>query len=162
MVPAHMPDRRSGWIPWIFVGGMLLVVAVNGALIFFAFDSWTGLAADHAYERGRQYNRALQASERQDALGWSLHAHLYREPSGAAMVVEALDREGRGLEGLVVEVLLERPLGKPDPQRVMLVPEGPGRYAGRLAALAKGQWNVLIAASSGTERMYATQRLAAP
>ena len=35
--------RRSAWIPWVFVGGMLLVVAVNGVLIVAAVDTFTGV-----------------------------------------------------------------------------------------------------------------------
>ena len=33
--------KRSRWIPWVFVGGMLLVVVVNGVLIFSAISTFT-------------------------------------------------------------------------------------------------------------------------
>jgi nitrogen fixation protein FixH len=160
---ARNPDRRFAWIPWLFAGGMALVVAVNGALIYFAFASWSGLAAEHAYERGRQYNRAIEAGERQEALGWSLRARIERDAAGgAALVVEAADRQGRGLDGLAVEAVLERPVGNPDPRRLTLQGDGAGRYAGRLAGLAKGQWEVRLAASAGGERVLVTRRLFAP
>ena len=39
--------RRSAWIPWVFVGGMLLVVAVNGVLIVAAVGTFTGVTTGH-------------------------------------------------------------------------------------------------------------------
>jgi hypothetical protein len=36
-------ERKSSWIPWIFVGGMLVVVVVNGFMAFYAISTFTGL-----------------------------------------------------------------------------------------------------------------------
>jgi nitrogen fixation protein FixH len=58
-------DRPRGrWIPWLFVGGFLLVCAVNGVMIWVALSSWTGLAANQPYDRGLAYNRNLAAAAR--------------------------------------------------------------------------------------------------
>ena len=37
-----MSDRKSNWIPWIFVGGMGVVIAVNAVLITSAISTFTG------------------------------------------------------------------------------------------------------------------------
>jgi nitrogen fixation protein FixH len=157
----HTPNR-SRHLPWIFVGGMLVVVAVNAVLIYFAFSTWSGLATSHAYERGRGYNKALQAMERQDALGWSLRASLRPDAAGGELVIDAVDRQVQPLRGLAVEVTLVRPLGAAEKHRVELVPSGDGRYAARLPSLARGQWDAMITATATGERMLMTQRLAVP
>ena len=40
---ASKPQRRSLWIPWIFIGSMLVVVAVNAMLIYYAAHTFSGL-----------------------------------------------------------------------------------------------------------------------
>ena len=40
---AGFDPKRSRWIPWIFVGGMLLVVAVNAVLVFASVSTFTGV-----------------------------------------------------------------------------------------------------------------------
>jgi nitrogen fixation protein FixH len=82
--------------------------------------------------------------------------------TGAELVVEAADRDTQPLNGLAIEVALERPLGESAVRRMELRPAGAGRYAARLEPLPKGQWEARIAASSGDDRMFATQRLTAP
>ena len=64
------PLSRGRWIPWLFVGLFLLVFAVNGVMIWYALSSWTGLAANEAYDQGLTYNRNLAAAARQAQLGW--------------------------------------------------------------------------------------------
>ena len=42
-----------------------VVFAANGAFIFFALDSFTGLATDSPYQRGIEYNQTLAAAAEQ-------------------------------------------------------------------------------------------------
>jgi len=156
------PQRAYAWIPWVFAGGMLVVVAVNGSLVYFAFASWYGLATDHAYERGRTYNKVLDASERQEALGWALKAALRPAPGGADLVVTFSDRTGRMLEGLAVTAALERPVGQPERRQITLTMERPGWYAGHLPGIQHGQWNSRIEAAGPDARIVAAQRLVLP
>lgn len=153
--------NRGSHLPWIFFGGMLLVVAVNAVLIYFAFATWSGLATEHAYERGRGYNKALQAMERQEALGWSLAASLHKEAGGVALVIDATDRNALPLEGLALEVTMLRPLGAARTVKATLLPVGDGRYVARFDKLQRGLWEARITAIGGGERMLVTQRLTA-
>ena len=61
----------DGWIPMIFVGGFLVIAAVNGVMIWLAVDTFTGIATERHYEKGLAYNQALAAAEVQAALGWT-------------------------------------------------------------------------------------------
>ena len=61
---AAMPaaGARGRWIPWLFVGFLVVVAAVNGVMIWYALSSWTGLAANQAYDNGLTYNQNLAAA----------------------------------------------------------------------------------------------------
>ena len=50
---------RGRWIPWVFVGGMGLVIGVNAILVWFALTTFTGVTTPRAYDRGRTYNDVL-------------------------------------------------------------------------------------------------------
>lgn len=151
--------RASRFIPWLFVAGMAIVFAANGALIYFAAHTWEGLAVEHPYEDGIGYNRALAAETRQEELGWNLEARLTRRAGAAMLEVTALGRDGRPLAGLHLRAKLERPVGVPETQRVELQPGDDGVYGAPLAAPAPGQWEAEITATRGRERMLVSRRV---
>ena len=50
--------RADGWwYPWIFVFGMLVVIAVNIVLITSAIDTFPGLDTEDAYQKGLAVER---------------------------------------------------------------------------------------------------------
>jgi nitrogen fixation protein FixH len=97
--------RRSAWIPWVFVGGLLLVVAVNAVLVVTAIGTFTGVTTGKAYDRGRAYNHVLAEAARQDALGWTDGVTL----SAGVLRVVVRDREGNPVAGRL-EGVLRRPV----------------------------------------------------
>lgn len=128
----HDPTRGR-WIPWVFVGGMLVVVAVNAVMVWAALSTFSGLTTGQSYDRGRAYNQVLEEAVRQDALGWTARASL-REGRIAFAVT---DREGRAVEG-VLEAHLLRPL---EGTRVELGGATP-RQGFELPELRPGQWEL--------------------
>ena len=156
------PRRPGRFIPWIYVLGMLVVIAVNGVMIYCAMSTWPGMAAQHPYQEGVAYNRELAAEQRQEALGWELAARLSRGLGGMELRVEATDRRGQTLDGLKIKATVERPLGPAETERVELKPVAAGIYAASLASLASGQWAVRLAVSKGANAMYVSRRLMAP
>ncbi len=155
-------SRSGRFIPGLFVAGMSVVFVANGALIYFAARSWTGMAVEHPYEDGVGYNRALAAEARQDALGWTVEARLTRHDGDAALDVTVAGRDGRPLSGLSLKAKLERPVGQPETQRVELRPHDGGIYSAAVAALPRGQWEAEITASRGAERMLVSRRVVLP
>ncbi len=159
-IPAGRRFAANGrWIPWIFVGGMISVVAVNAVLIFFAFSSWGGTVSSRAYERGLGYNRVLAAAARETALGWTVEALHRPEPDGrGTLVIEVLDAKGAPLAGQV-SVMAQRPLEAMPPISVAMHYAGNGRYAGALAGLPKaGLWDFRIAVEWAGETAHFTRR----
>ncbi|HWL80717.1 MAG TPA: FixH family protein [Roseomonas sp.] len=130
--------RRSGWIPWAFVGGMGLVLAVNGVLVWAALSTFTGVSVGHAYDRGLAYNDVLAETARQDALGW--HASVLMDVRGLVVSVE--DEDGKPVAGTIAGVLV-RPI---EGTRVPLGfrPVGPGRFQAAAEVPKRGQWEAQL------------------
>ncbi|MCS6930610.1 MAG: FixH family protein [Acetobacteraceae bacterium] len=131
-------SRRSGWIPWVFVGGMGVVVAVNAVFVWLSLSTFTGTTVPRAFERGRQYDLVLAEAARQAALGWQVEVAL----AGTRLTVTARDSEGRPLTA-TVEGALHRPL------QDLSVPVGfravgGGRWSGTPEIPLPGQWEARI------------------
>jgi nitrogen fixation protein FixH len=139
-VAAPHDPRRGRWIPWVFVGGMLAVVAVNAVLVFASISTFTGLTVTGAYDRGRSYNQVLQEAARQDALGWQ--ASIVADGS-RALRIAVTDREGRPVPGRI-DGVLHRPLEGID-LPLAPVATAPGRWVATLdPELRPGQWDVRL------------------
>lgn len=153
--------RAPGWwIPWTFLGGFLLVVAVNGVMIWVAASTWTGLVTDRAYDRGLEYNRNLEAASAMAALGWQARlVATTLADGGRALTLEARDRNGEPLSGLVVDGRLERPVHEGADRELFLAPAGRGVYRTVLEDLPPGQWQAHLRLTRGAERLVVSERL---
>ena len=124
------PQRRALWIPGTFVGLMLLVVAVNGALIYFATHTFSGLDTDHAYQEGLDYNKTIAAAAASAALDWQASAVLEPADQGDRLALHLTDKGGQPVTGLAVTAHLVRPASTALDRVVSLSPiDGkPGEY----------------------------------
>ncbi|RAI59893.1 FixH family protein [Roseicella frigidaeris] len=135
---AHLASpRRSGWIPWVFVGGLLLVVAVNGGLIYFAVSTFTGVTVGKSYDKGRAYNHVLEEAARQDALGWQPVVRL----AGEWLQVAVTGPDGRPVAGRL-EGVMRRPIEGTEIE-IALEPVAPGRWRAPVE-LRPGQWEARL------------------
>jgi nitrogen fixation protein FixH len=148
-----VPKRRALWIPAIFVGLMLLVVAVNGTLIYFATHTFSGLDTDHAYQEGLDYNKTIAAAAASAALGW--HAEVTTTPTalGDRLTLRLTDKSGQPVDGLKVTAHLVRPVSTAFDQVVELEPaSGGGQYQADVSLPARGKWEIrLVARGNGPE-----------
>jgi nitrogen fixation protein FixH len=155
------PQSRDRWIPWVFVACMLLVVAVNATLVYFATQSWGGLVSNHAFQRGVAYNRLIAEAAAEEALGWKADV-AYRpatDGKAAALVVALRDADGKPMDGAAIAIEAQRPLEAQAPLAVELHYVGDGRYAASMDALRVGQWDIrLTVAADGHEAHY-TRRI---
>jgi nitrogen fixation protein FixH len=154
---ADFDPRRSNWIPWVFVGGMALVVLVNLVLVYAALSTFTGVTTGRSYDRGRDYNQVLAEATRQDALGWTTQVML----EGRVLTVTARDRDGLPLSGRIEGVLL-RPLEGAE-LRLDFAAAGPGRFIAFAEFPAAGQWEArLTLTGERDQRLDIRQRLVVP
>ena len=154
--------RRDRFIPWYFVGGMAIVVVVNACLIYFAVSTWSGLSVDRAYQRGLEFNRAIDAAARQDALGWTIDLAFGADAASREIAAVAVGADGAPLEGMQIRVDLGRPVGPADTRSVALQAAADGRYVGKLGAMPRGQWDAKIEARRGEDIWRSTQRIIIP
>lgn len=147
--PPAQGGRFGHWIPWLFVGLFLLVLAVNGTMIVIAVSTFTGLETTNAYEKGLAYNKNLAAAAEQERLGWQ--AELETVQQGGRQVTLALtliDRLGSPVTRAAVEALLLRPVQEGHDLTVQLKEQGQGRYQARVDLPLPGQWDVQLTATA--------------
>jgi nitrogen fixation protein FixH len=156
--PAAAP-RSSAWIPWVFVGAFAVIIAVNAVMVWHAVSSFSGVAVQGPFDRGRNYDAVIAEAERQRALGWTMAVAL----EGGRLTVRAAGPDGRPLDRLEITAVLTRPAEALPPVPVALVAEGGGRYSGVVRAPKPGLWDArltLVGRGPG-ERVETVERVVA-
>jgi nitrogen fixation protein FixH len=143
----------------LFVAAFLVVIGVNGALIYFAQDSFSGLETASPYERGLDYNKALAAQAEQDRLGWQSQAQISGETGVRRLEVRMTDRDGRPLDGLTLSAYLVRPSNEGLDLTIAPQPLGDGRYAASFTLPAAGQWELRLVAQGDDVAWQHSERL---
>lgn len=157
---ARAMPRRSRWIPWVFAGGFLLVVAVNATLIAFAVSSFTGLTTTEPYTKGLRFNEQIREAETYERLGWRVAARF--RPIAArhgTIEVKLADRDGAPLAGAVVSAEFSRPVEKDRDFTLTLRARGGGRYVAEADFPLAGIWDVKYRIEHGVESLKARDRL---
>ncbi len=166
--PRQTAPRQPGWwYPWIFVGGMLLVIAVNVVLVLYAVGTFPGLETKDHYRKGLAYNQALAAADAQDRRGWQME--LAFSPATPAsgdrrgdLEATFTDRDGQPLRSLSVEATLFRPTHEGFDRTVSLDHRGEGRYGGTVEVPLSGQWEARIHAHHDGENFQMSRRISVP
>lgn len=135
----------------IWLGAFFGVMFVaNAFFVYFALTSWTGLEVESSYKAGQGYQQELDAAHLQASLGWQIEADVKRSVDGHTQVrIKALDKAGAPLTGVPMIATLHRPTHRAEDRDVVLIETEPGVYAGSLAGLAAGQWDLQIAVRDG-------------
>jgi nitrogen fixation protein FixH len=155
------PTRKSLWIPAIFVGFMLVVIAVNATLIYFATHTFSGLDTERYYQEGVQYNTAIKEGEESAALGWSAQTEIQNFDGGRRLHVWIVDKAGLPVSGLTVEAHVVRPTSTAFDQVVTLRPSATekGVYVAELTLPAVGVWDIRLAATGRQGSWQSNKRL---
>jgi nitrogen fixation protein FixH len=130
----------------VFLGFFGAIFVMNGALIYEALSTNSGLVANEPYRKGLHYNERIAADERQAGLGWTDKLDVRRD-GGVALVLT--DSAGQPVTGLKVETVLGRPATNREDMRLALSEVAPGRYEAHAAPLAAGSWLVALDVRSG-------------
>jgi nitrogen fixation protein FixH len=140
--------RAPGWwYPWIFVGFFFITVAVNGTMVFYALNSWTGLETQHYWERGTAYNAAIEGARDQRKRGWQVGIEFQAaDLTSARLAVSLKDHSGNILDGARVTAEVVRPTSEGHDFTVELPDQGQGRYTAEFALPLPGQWDIRVIA----------------
>jgi len=147
-------QRKPGWwYPWIFVGFFAVVITVNGIMMFFAFDSWTGLETKDHYLKGLAYDDNVAGAKTQEALGWDVKLNVETlqaedKQRKVAYQVTFLDHNNQPVESLKAHTFFRRPthdgVDVDGPSELVK----PGVVAGEMTLAIPGNWEVRVHAES--------------
>lgn len=157
--------QRGWWIPYTFVLGFAVVLGANGAMVYFATSTFSGLSTKQAYLEGLAYNDRVAEEQAQAALGWSLSVSMTGSavrPDGTAagtLHLSGTDADGRPLDGVRITADIRRPAEQGFDQVVTLQPVGAGEYAAPVVLPKPGQWDVLLTAERGGDTFRLRRRL---
>ena len=148
---------RDRHVPWIFVGGFAVVIAVNAIMVWLAVGSFSGLYTPRPRERTLHYNDIIARQADRDALGWRLDASWQAKDSRLEIAI--VDAQGRPLGGAQLHAELVRPVEKRPPLVVELVAVESGRYAATVALPARGNWDLDVVVDHDGHRFAQTRRM---
>lgn len=151
------PQRRSPWrwFPLGITAAMLVVIAVNGYMIWQATSTFPGSAGEDGFDLSNAYGKVLDRAAAEAALGWSVKAEL----DGARPVLRLTTRDGAPLAGAQVTAQAERPLGPPDRTRLTFHAARDGSYVSTEPLPAIGQWDLLLTVTRDGQVFHATPRV---
>lgn len=121
-----------------------VIMAVNAVFLYSALSTHTGVVANEPYRKGLTYNERIEADRQQNELGWQ--GDVVLEPSGEAIAISLLDRNGRPLTGLAMTARIGRPSTSDLDIRVDMKETAPGRYDAKLSKLEAGTWQIDVEA----------------
>lgn len=150
MSPTAMPTvrrmksgLRGAHVLAAFLAFFGMIFAVNGAMIYSALKTHTGLVANEPYRKGLHYNERIAASERQALLDWSDAVSLRRDGMVAVRVTAS---GGRPVPSLSMRAVVGRPSTNSADRAIELKEAMPGLYEGSLGSLEPGNWLVALEA----------------
>jgi len=150
--PKPLTGRKVLFILVAFFG---VVIAVNVTMMTLAVDTLPGTDAESTYAASLSYEKEIMAAQEQSARKWQVNAQLERGADDrATLQVEARDADGRPITGLKFEGRLERPTDKRADLAVELAETGIGIYRGSAAAVAPGNWNLVLEGEAKGQRMF--------
>ncbi len=145
-------SRQPGWyIPWIYVGVFMIVLAVNGVMVHFAMSSWTGVETENHFIKGLGYNNDLAGARAQAERGWQVEPQFTStEPRKAVIAITARDKAGHVLKDATVTVTMIRPTAEGHDKSLTLPYLGEGRYGAPVELDLEGQWDMRFVITHAT------------
>ncbi|MBX9591297.1 MAG: FixH family protein [Hyphomonadaceae bacterium] len=134
---ARRQSLRDGHVLGIFLGFFAVVFMVNGAMIYSAVSTHSGLVANEPYRKGLHYNERIVAGDRQVRLGWTETLEVGRDGRVRLALTEA---DGSAVRGMQIAGVLGRPATNRHDIALKFVETSPGQYEARASPLAEGNW----------------------
>ncbi|MGE0044650.1 MAG: FixH family protein [Hyphomonadaceae bacterium] len=147
--PFELRGAHVLWMLLLFFGA---VIAINVAFSVIAVQSFPGEDVRRSYLQGIRYNDTLEERRTQAALGWSATAALLAEGEEAVVEVRITDARERGVEGLLIEGALRRPMNAHEDVALSFIGRGDGIYRARVPSLNQGVWELRASAHRGASR----------
>jgi hypothetical protein len=140
------PWYRYSW-PWILIAGPAVVVVAGIITAWIATTTSDGLVADDYYKQGLAVNQKLARNDAAAAMQLEARLRL----ADGRIELKLISRADATLPARI-HVTLAHPTRGGEDQKLILVGKK-GAYAGQMAALGPGRWQVLIEDEASTWRL---------
>ena len=139
MLPTARRSRvcRAGMCSSCFLAFFAAVFVVNGAMIYSALSTYSGVVATEPYRKGLHYNERIAADERQAHLRLDTTRSTSSRDGHVALTLADHRRPSRSA-GLKIEAVLGRPSTNRHDIKLTLGEADAGRYEAQTAPLAEG------------------------
>lgn len=135
------------------------VAGINGYFIVEAERTYPGEDVYRPYLQGLDYNRILNGRARQAALGWRATIGGARDAKGLVTITVMLaDKRGAPLPGVELSGMLRHPMDEERDRAIAFEAEGGGGYAGRIAHVDSGSWDVVVTNRSVKDAPFEAKR----
>jgi nitrogen fixation protein FixH len=148
---------RDRHVPWLFVAGFAVVIAVNAIMVSLAVGSFSGLYTPQPRQRSLHYNEIIAQQSDRDALAWRFEATW--RPQDNRLEIAIVDAHRQPLGNAQLHAELVRPVEKRPPLVIDMVAEGSGRYAATVALPARGNWDLDVVIEHEGQRFAQTRRM---
>lgn len=149
---------RDVW--WGVFGFFAAVFAANGVMAWLAVSTFSGVETEDAYQKGREFNRAIEATRQQRALGWQVS--ITQEPLATStqrrITVTYRNKTGEQLGGLDVTGTFWSPTHADADRTAKLARVGAGVYGANFALPRPGRWELRLEARDRHGRTVTTRR----
>ena len=146
------------WSLVVFFG---VIIIVNGIMVYFATDTFTGIETENAYKKGLSYNDTLEDAARQHELGWQITITTTPHWQNVGqLTLTAINKHGHPLRALTGQVTFRRPTHEGHDRQFTLTEIAPGRYSTPTPLTLPGQWDMTINLGyNKQERFISKQRI---
>ena len=144
--------------PRYMIAAMLFVALINARFIMIAVATFPGAASNDDFDTSNRYNAVMDATARQDALGWTERASA---PAGIA-TLDLAGPDKAPLTGAAILATAERPLGTDAAITMAFHETGGGHYVAASPLPAAGQYDLKLTISSGGKQVRVTRRILVP
>jgi nitrogen fixation protein FixH len=150
-----LQGRHVAIIFFTFFGA---IFAMNGAMIYSAFSTYSGIVSNEPYRKGLHYNDRIAADARQTRLGWNDAIAVGRD---GHVVVKLADRDGQPIAGARLDAQIGRPSTSRHDIKMDLGETAAGRYEAQVGTLGEGSWTISVdvkTADGDVEPVYRARR----
>lgn len=143
------------WFPLGLIAAMGVTFAVNGIMVYDAYQTFPGIAGADGFDLSNQYKRVLATAQQQAGLGWQVRAEL---ADGNHPILRLTSRDNAPLHATSITAQAERPVGPIDATPLTFLTGAGGRYEAD-ASLSPGQWDIMLTIMADGQPYSTTRRI---
>ena len=151
---------RDRLIPWYFVAFFVVLIIVDGTMATIAVRTQTGVVTKHPYEQGLAYNKIVDASQKQEILGWKGDIEFHSEVKNTGKLNFILkDKSGTVIKPDNVSAKITRPTQDGVDFEVKLNQTKSDTFTADINFPLAGLWEIRIFAKNGKDSFQQSKRV---